>query len=131
MKRSLTVALASVFAALLPGGARPEGATKLLECSVARVCDAGGVCEPAQGHVVFRMESTDIEAGGAGRYVLSYGEVKAEMDAMSNSGPFVWTVGSQRHALIISSETQWLWHQLELDPMPGATVRFLVCSFEQ
>jgi hypothetical protein len=130
-RRSLAVGVAYVLSALLPGVVRPEGATKLLDCMVARVCDASGNCEAASGQMVFRMDPIAIEAGGAGRYTLSYGEIEVESEAMSDLGPFFWTVGRQRHALIISAETQWLWHELELGPKPEATIRFLSCSLQQ
>ena len=34
---------------------------------------------------------------------------------------------AQRNALVISSETQWLWHTLDLEPAPAARIRFLEC----
>ena len=129
--RPLAAAFASIFAVSLPGTALPEGATKLLDCDITRVCDAAGLCEPASGHVAFRMQPTELEAAGAGHYTLDYGDVEAEMQAMSDLGPFLWTVGTQRHALIVSSATQWLWHELDVDPQPEATIRFLACSFQQ
>ena len=77
------------------------------------------------------MEPVEIAAGGAGSYQISYGDVQASMQAMSDIGPFVWTAGSERHALIASSDTEWLWHELALGAAPRATVRFLSCTFQQ
>jgi hypothetical protein len=77
------------------------------------------------------MDPVALTPGGAGRYMLTYGDTEAEMDALSELGPFVWTVGSARHALIVSSETQWLWHELVLGAKPQASIRFLNCSFQQ
>lgn len=108
-----------------------EGAVKLLDCEITRVCDASGVCEAASDETGFRMEPIELGAAGAGRYSLSYGGTQVEMQAMSDTGPFLWNRGSERHALLASSETGWLWHQLTLEPSPGSTIRFMSCSFQQ
>ena len=119
------------LAALPTAAALAEGAVRLLECSMHRACDGGGHCEPATGEVSFTMEPVDLEAAGGARYLLSYGDARAEMRALSDTGPFVWTLDSERHALLASSETQWLWHRLELGPVPEATILFLECAFRQ
>ena len=118
------------FAALMTGAAFSEGAVRVLDCSVLRVCDGGGHCEAATGEVTFTMEPVDLAAADSARYILSYGDARAEMRA-SEAGPFVWSLGSERDALLASSETQWLWHTLVLAPAPEATIRFLQCSFRQ
>lgn len=115
----------------LPVGALAEGAVKLLDCQVLRACDAAGVCADAPASVSFRMEPIELEIAGAGRYRVIYADKEAEMSAMSDAGPFLWSIDRERHALIASSETQWLWHQLTLTPMPEATIRFLSCTFQQ
>ena len=117
--------------ALPTGAALAEGAVRLLECSIVRTCDGGGHCEAAKGEVSFTMEPVDLEAAGGARYWLSYGDARAEMRALSDAGPFVWTLDSERHALLASSETQWLWHRLALVPAPEATILFLECAFRQ
>ena len=111
--------------------ARAEGAVKLLECEIVRVCDAGGHCDAGSGEVRFRMEPVELAPGGAGSYQISYLDVQASMQAMSDIGPFVWTVDSERSALIASSDSEWLWHELDLGAAPQATVRFLSCTFQQ
>jgi hypothetical protein len=68
---------------------------------------------------------------GSGRYELQYVDTKTAMSSVSDIGPFVWTVGEERHALLASSETHFLWHRLTLDPAPAATVRFLTCTIRQ
>jgi hypothetical protein len=50
--------LASIVGASLPGIVCAEGATKLLDGDITRVCDAAGRCEPASDHVAFRMQPT-------------------------------------------------------------------------
>jgi hypothetical protein len=119
------------FTALLPGVVLPEGAVRLLECTIAQACDAGGSCQPASGRVSFEMAPVDRDASGATRYALSYEDTQTEMLAMSDAGPFLWTVRDERNALLASSQTQWLWHRLSLDPLPAATIRFLTCAFRQ
>jgi len=113
------------------GAVSAEGGVKVLDCRVARVCDGAGRCEPGAGTVTFRMEPKELGAGGVGRYTLRYGGTSADMDARSEAGPFEWSLGSERHALLASSETQWLWHALTLEPEPTATIRFLLCSFQR
>jgi hypothetical protein len=109
-----------------------EGAVKLLECSIAKVCDGQGQCEAGSGQATFRMEPEQIEAGGVGTYTIFYGDTEVAMDALSEVGPFIWTVGTERNALIVSSRTDWLWHQLASGPTTEATVRFLSdCSFQR
>jgi hypothetical protein len=120
--------LASVCCALAPGSASGEGAVKHLACTLERVCDAAGRCEDASGELAFTMAPISLAPDGAGSYTISYADVEADMQARSELGPFYWNVGAERHALLISSETQWLWHTLTLQGAPVATIRFLVCS---
>lgn len=118
------------IALLMPLAASSEGAVKTLDCTVERVCDASGHCRDATGETEFRMDPVELDAEGRGRYTISYDETEAEMNAQSEFGPFFWRVGSERHALIVSSESHWLWHQLSVDPDPVATIRFLACEFQ-
>lgn len=131
MHEKLVPLLAASAAMLSPAALRAEGATRVLDCTAVRVCDAAGSCEPASAETRFRMEPQALDSSGAARFTLSYGDVRADMDARSDVGPFLWNVGTERHALLVSSETQWLWHRLTLEPAPAATVAFLECSFEQ
>lgn len=110
---------------------RAEGAARVLDCMLVRVCDAGGNCEAGAGHTVFRMEPIDTDSDGAGRYTLGYGDVRSDMQALSAVGPFVWATAGERHTLLASSESAFLWHALALAPSPVATIRFLECSFRQ
>lgn len=128
--RLVAVALLLVATAA-PPDARTEGAVKLLDCEIVRVCDAAGSCDAGSGEVRFRMEPLELAAGGAGSYQIRYRDAEASMQAMSDAGPFFWTAGSKRNALVASSETEWLWHELALGAAPQATVRFLACRFQQ
>jgi hypothetical protein len=117
--------------ALLPTAGWGEGAVRLFDCTVVRVCDAAGNCEAAMDAVTFRMEPVQVDQDGSGRYELQYGDTKTAMSSVSDIGPFVWSVGEERHALLASSETNFLWHRLTLAPVPAATVRFLTCTIRQ
>jgi hypothetical protein len=117
--------------ALLPTAGWGEGAVRLFDCTVVQVCDAAGNCEATTDAVVFRMEPVQVAQDGSGRYELQYGDTETAMSSVSDIGPFVWTVGAERHALLASSETNFLWHRLTLDPVPAATVRFLTCTIGQ
>lgn len=124
-----TTLLASIM--LLPPLAFAEGARKELDCQIVRVCDAAGVCQAGDGNVSFTMEPVEVGESGAGRYQLSYAQTTSEMQAVADAGPFIWTAGQERHVLVASSETEWLWHRLDLAAAPTATIRFLGCSFRQ
>jgi hypothetical protein len=113
---------------LVPGLVCAEGAVRQLQCTIERVCDAAGQCEAGSGVVGFSMAPVQLAPDGSGSYTMSYDGVEADMQARSELGPFYWNVGAARHALLVSSETQWLWHTLAVEPAPTATIRFLVCS---
>ena len=131
MHEKLVPLIAASMITLMPSAMRAEGAVRVLACNTVRVCDAAGSCELATDETRFRMEPQALDASGASRFALAYGDVRADMNAMSDVGPFIWNVGTERHALLVSSETQWLWHRLTLEPAPAATIAFLECSFEQ
>ena len=117
--------------ALLSNAVWAEGAVRLLDCRVVRVCDAAGNCQAATEAVAFRMEPAQVGPDGAGRYQLKYDETEVAMEALSDAGPFVWTVGDEHNTLLVSSQTQLLWHRLAVSPVPAATVRFLECAIRQ
>jgi len=94
-------------------------------------CDAGCACMTVSGKVSFRMEPLDIGSDGAGHYKLSYRGKQAKLEALSNIGPFYWSDGTERHTLLISSEHQFLWHRLRMDPAPEASIYFLTCNYLQ
>jgi hypothetical protein len=117
--------------ALLPSAGWGEGAVRLFDCTVVQVCNSAGSCEGGSGSVAFRMEPVQVGPDGGGRYELRYEDTEVAMDALSDAGPFVWAVGEERNTLLVSSETQLLWHQLTLAPVVAATVRFLTCTIRQ
>ena len=130
MSAKLVRLVALGLAVGVPAAALAEGAVKVLRCSVARVCDGAGLCEAGSGEIEFRMEPQSVEASRAGRYALHYAGETADMQALSDAGPFIWSIGGERHALLASSEREWLWHELSLEPAPKAVIRFLACSFD-
>jgi hypothetical protein len=130
--RRQKVASLSVLAcvALFPTAGWGEGAVRLFDCTVVQVCNPAGSCERGSGTMTFRMEPVEVGPDGAGRYALKYDATEVVMDALSDAGPFVWAVGEERNTLLVSSGTQLLWHQLGLDPVPAASVRFLTCTLQ-
>jgi len=120
----------TIIASLLTASAVGEGAVRTLDCHVERICDAAGICQDADGDVAFSLEPVELDAGGGGRYTIRYDETEAPMQSLSDLGPFVWTHADQRHVLIVSSETEWLWHELSILPEPAATIRYLRCEFQ-
>jgi hypothetical protein len=127
------VAMAALALGLasLPGAVLAEGAVRVLNCTLVRACDAAGACKPESMQVTFRMEPIETRPDGSGRYTLRYGEQQADMQAMSFAGPFLWTLPTERDSLLVSSETQFLWHRLVVEPAPVATIHFLTCEFRQ
>lgn len=118
-----------------------EGAVRIFDCKVIRQCDAAALCAETSGQVAFRMEPVTLDASGAGSYRLSHGSRnELSMQALSDIGPFVWSdsaaaadgaVTDQRNTLVISSETQLLWHTLSLAVPPSAVVRYMDCKLQQ
>jgi hypothetical protein len=130
-RRQMLVSLSLLGCVALPNAGWGEGAVRLFDCTVVQVCNAAGNCEAASGAVAFRMEPVEVGPDGGGRYELKYDEAEVAMDALSDAGPFMWSIGEERNALLLSSQTHLLWHQLTLSPMPAATVRFLTCTIRQ
>lgn len=114
-----------------PCTGRGEGAVKTIDCKVNKVCDAEGNCKAASGKVSFRMEPKAIQSDGSGNYRLHYGDKQADMEALTGIGPFYWSQGKERNTLLISSQNQYLWHQLMMDPAPEASIHYLTCTFIQ
>lgn len=112
---------------VLPALASAEGARRYFDCEVTQRCDAAGNCTAASDTVSFEQEPLEVGDDGAGRYQLRYGDVDAEMTAVSEAGPFHWQVGTEQHTLLVSAETLFLWHQLDLSGAP-AGISFLTCS---
>jgi hypothetical protein len=117
---------------LLPQAGLGEGAVKRLDCDLIQTCNAAGSCQRSEAESVsFRMEPLELATGGGGQYRIAYGDTEADMLAMSDTGPFLWNNETERPALLVSSEQEWLWHRLTVAPEPGAMVSFLRCSFQQ
>jgi hypothetical protein len=119
------------LAMILPSLLWAEGAVRILECDVASTCNARLACTPATGQFTFRMEPQSLDNNNAGTYLLSHDEVQAEMQALSYAGPFHWRTPGTMHTLLASSETDFLWHSLELAAEPVTTIRYMACRFIQ
>jgi hypothetical protein len=119
------------FAALVPQMLLAEGAVRILDCEIAGTCTATLECTPASGAVTFRMEPQSLDGNNAGTYVISYDDTQASMQGLSYAGPFHWRTDSTMHTLLASSETQFLWHSLELSQPPVTVIRDLKCRFLQ
>lgn len=131
MTRSVPILAVLGVAALASPAVLGEGAVKLLDCEIARICDDAGECRAGFGRVRFRMEPIELGAGGTGRYTISYNDTRTGMQALSDAGPFVWNTELERNALIASSADRWLWHHLRLDRLATPEIRFLDCTFQQ
>lgn len=121
----------SVLGLLLPATAWAEGGVRLLECETSLVCDAAGSCDAASDQVTFTMEPLAVDASGAGDWQISYADERSAMSALSEAGPFFWVAGTERNTLLASSETEFLWHGLDLGEAVTARVRFLSCELRQ
>lgn len=114
---------------LLPCSSGAEGNRRYFDCEMRQQCDADGQCTAATGVVNFELEPLAVGSDGAGRYALQYDDTNTEMDALSEAGPFRWSIGAEHHTLLASSETRMLWHQLDLAGIPTARIIFLSCAF--
>jgi len=127
-RESSAALLVAALFAILVGVGHAEGAVRIFDCAVVQVCDGTGACVAGADVVTFRMEPVEVHPDGSGRYTLRYGDVEAAMTASSETGPFIWWQGQERHVLLVSSEHDFLWHQLVVESAPAATVRFLRCE---
>jgi len=108
-----------------------EGAVRVLDCQITRLCNTTGQCETQDGKVQFRMAPQALDASGAGQYNLQVDGIESAMQAQSEIGPFYWNTGPERHTLLASSETRFVWHTLSLAAQPEGNTRFLACTFQQ
>jgi hypothetical protein len=129
-KSFFALSLAALLASI-PHGAMAEGAVRVLDCVVTQSCDASGACKPASEQQSFRMEPVNLLEDGSGSYVMIHGDAKTDMQALSFAGPFYWASDDERNTLLASSETEFLWHRLELSPAPVADIRFMNCVLSQ
>jgi hypothetical protein len=118
-------------AAMLPALVHAEGAVRIFECNITQECDGDGACKGADQKVEFRMEPIERATDGSGTYTIHYDDQSADMQALSEAGPFYWQQDSERNTLLASSDTRFLWHRLFLAAAPVAQVRFLECAVRQ
>jgi hypothetical protein len=129
-KSFFALSLAALLAST-PHGAMAEGAVRVLDCVVTQSCDARGACKPVPEKTSFRMEPVNLLEDGSGSYVMIHDDDKTEMQALSFAGPFYWASDDERNTLLANSETEFLWHRLELRPTPAARIEFMNCVFSQ
>jgi hypothetical protein len=114
---------------LAPGMALAEGAVRQFDCTIVRTCDSSGSCIPESGKVTFSMAPVSTAPDGSGRFEIKYGSVIAPMQALSDAGPFHWKVGDEQNTLLLNSELEMLWHQLNIGASAAARVRFMTCRY--
>ena len=108
-----------------------EGAVRELDCISLQTCDTKGYCQTETQEVKFSMEPLAVNDDGSGSFAIHYNSYQAPMTSLSFAGPFHWTVGNERHTLLASSETHFLWHQLDTSGSPSARIQFMQCRFTQ
>lgn len=108
-----------------------EGAARELACIINMDCDASGACRPANREISFRMEPLTVSDDASGTYLIRYEDSEARMQSLSFAGPFHWATDKEMNTLLASSETDFLWHHLALQPVPEASIRFMRCRFTQ
>jgi hypothetical protein len=121
----------AIFLASFPLDASAEGAVKVFDCVITKSCDASGTCKPVSEQTSFRMEPVNLLADGSGSYVMVRDGEKADVQALSFAGPFYWGTVDERNTLLASSETEFVWHRLELTPAPVAHIQFMNCVLSQ
>jgi hypothetical protein len=125
---ALTVVILLSFA---PVAARAEGAVRVLDCMTLKSCDAAGACKSYSEHTSFRMEPQNLNSDGSGSYIMVHNDERTDMQAPSFAGPFYWGSNDERNTLLANSETEFLWHRLELNPAPLVHIQFMQCVFRQ
>jgi hypothetical protein len=107
-----------------------EGGVRRFDCTVVRTCDSAGTCNAGSETMTFSLAPASLSADGSGQYEIRYASVRASMQAVSDVGPFYWRSGEEQNTLLMSSDSQLLWHQLHLSPTPAAKIRFLSCRIQ-
>ena len=115
---------------LTPAVGWAEGAVRQFDCTVVRSCDSSGSCTAQSGKVVFSMTPVSAAQDGSGRFEIRYGSVRVPMQALSDTGPFHWRVGEETNTLLLNSESEMLWHQLDIGTSAAATLRFMTCRYQ-
>ncbi|WP_373356960.1 hypothetical protein [Pseudoroseicyclus sp. CXY001] len=118
---------AALLILCLGSAAQAEGARQVFDCTITQRCGASGACGSGRDPVVFTLDPEEVDADGAGSYRIGWDEAAAPMQAGSSLGPFTWAEGDRRHTLLFSSETNMLWHDLDLS-RGEASVAFLTCE---
>ncbi len=113
---------------LLPTAVLAEGAHRYFDCMVTLLCDEAGACEASSESLTFHLAPLDAGQDGSGRFMLSYQNKEVAMQSLSDAGPYSWRFDNERHTLLASSETDFLWHQLILDDRPESRIRYLRCE---
>ena len=112
---------------LTPGLGLAEGAVRQFDCAIVRSCNNSGACTPHSGKMTFSMAPVSTAQDGSGRFEIKYGSVRAPMQSLSDVGPFHWKVGEEQNTLLLNSEREMLWHQLNIGTSATATVLFMTC----
>jgi hypothetical protein len=115
---------------LAPGLGWAEGAVRQFDCTIVRSCDGSGSCAALNGTVSFSMAPVSTAPDGSGRFEIKYGPVRTAMHALSDTGPFHWKIGDEQNTLLLNSEREVLWHQLNIGTPARATVRFMTCRYQ-
>lgn len=126
--RASTRTVTTFVLCLLPAFALAEGSVRVFTCEATKHCDAAGQCEALSEAVQFHLEPQALNDDGSGEYLLLYRDIEVPMQAFSEAGPFVWQQDDERHTLLVSSQSEFLWHVLSLAAEPAASIRFLRCS---
>ena len=114
-----------LFIILVPVLANAEGAKQVLDCTASKICTDAGICTPSAKKTSFTL--SPLKIGGA--YVIKYNDTTANMQATSDSGPFVWTEdnGTQQ-TLLAAGDKSILWHRMNTGLPPSSTIHFLTCE---
>jgi hypothetical protein len=99
----------------------PEGAVRHIDCTIVSVCDNSGSCTLQSGKVIFRLAPIATAPDGS---------VSAPMQALSDAGPFHWKVGEEQNTLLLNSDREMLWHQLNIRGPLATKVRFMTGRYQ-
>lgn len=105
--------------------ASAEGAKQVLFCQASQICTDTGTCQPSSAKTTFTL--MPLQAGGL--YKIEYNDIKAEMQNVTGTGPFVWVEGNGKaQTLLAAGDKSVLWHRMNAGLPPTSTIQFLTCK---
>lgn len=109
-----------------------EGNRSVFQCTGLTSCNEDGVCVDDQTEVEFAFAPLDVNPDGAGTYELTYNGMTTWARKTGWNAPAIWWIDTKTvdslHSLMAASQTNMVWHRLDLSEPQGSQTRFLECE---